>query len=115
MAAPRPLSSKIRFGAFHLDAATGELQRSGIPIKLRMQAVQVLLMLTERAGQVGTREEIRERLWVKDTFVDFERGINFFINQILATLGASAQHPPFAETLPHPGNLFTSPVPTATS
>src|SRR5258707_10159888 len=110
MAAPVPLCSKIRFGAFHLNAATGELQRSGIPIKLRMQAVQVLLMLTERAGQVVTREEIRERLWVKDTFVDFERGINFCINQIRATLGDSAEQPRFVETLPKRGYRFIAPV-----
>src|ERR1700730_8762448 len=103
MASSASLTSRIRFGAFDLIAASGELRKAGIPIKLRLQAVQVLLMLTERAGQVVTREEIRERLWSADTFVDFERSINFCINQIRAALGDDADKPLYVQTLPRPG------------
>ncbi len=106
MASPVRLASTFRFGPYSLDAYTGELRKSGIPIKLRFQAVQVLHMLAKRAGQVVTREEIRERLWSKDTFVDFERGINFCINQIRSVLGDDADKPRFVETLPRRGYRF---------
>ena len=52
MASPVRLISRFRFGAFELDAASGELRKSGIPIKLQLQAIQVLLMLAERAGHI---------------------------------------------------------------
>lgn len=110
MASRASFSSRIRFGAFELDAASGELRKAGIPIKLRLQAVRVLLMLTEHAGQVVTREEIRERLWSADTFVDFERSINFCINQIRAALGDDAEMPRYVETLPRRGYRFIASV-----
>jgi eukaryotic-like serine/threonine-protein kinase len=106
MASLAPLLSRIHFGAFDLDVASGELQKSGIPIKLRRQAIEVLIMLTNRAGQVVTREEIRERLWSNDTFVDFERSINFCINQIRGALGDNAEKPRYVETLPRRGYRF---------
>jgi DNA-binding winged helix-turn-helix (wHTH) protein len=101
MASPvRLILSRFRFGAFELDAPTGELRKAGVPIKLRLQAVQVLLILAERAGQIVTREEIRRRLWSDDTFVDFERSINFCVNQIRAALGDDAEKHRYVETLP---------------
>src|SRR5215469_8240051 len=110
MASLAPLLSRIRFGAFDLDAASGELRKCGIPIKLRRQAIEVLIMLTNRAGHVVTREEIRERLWSNDTFVDFERSINFCINQIRGALGDNAEKPRYVETLPRQGYRFITPV-----
>ena len=110
MASLAPLPSRIHYGAFDLDVASGELRKSGIPIKLRRQAVEVLIMLTNRAGQVVTREEIRERLWSNDTFVDFERSINFCINQIRGALGDNAEKPRYVETLPRQGYRFITPV-----
>ena len=110
MASLAPLLSRIHFGVFDLDVASGELQKSGIPIKLRRQAIEVLIMLTNRAGQVVTREEIRERLWSNDTFVDFERSINFCINQIRGALGDDAEKPRYVETLPRRGYRFITPV-----
>jgi DNA-binding winged helix-turn-helix (wHTH) protein/Tol biopolymer transport system component len=110
MASPARLISRFRFGAFELDAASGELRKAGIPIKLRHQAIQVLLMLAARSGQVVTREEIRQRLWSGDTFVDFERSINFCVNQIRAALGDDAERPHYVETLPRRGYRFIAPV-----
>jgi DNA-binding winged helix-turn-helix (wHTH) protein len=71
MASPLPASPKVRFGAFELDATAGKLLKSGIPIKLQPQPLRVLLLLTERPGQVVTREEIQRCLWGDSTFVDF--------------------------------------------
>ncbi len=110
MSSPVRLISRYRFGAFELDAASCELHKAGIPIKLRLQAVQVLVMLAEHGGQVVTREEIRERLWSDDTFVDFERSINFCINQIRSALGDDAEKPRFVETLPRRGYRFIASV-----
>ena len=110
MASPARFLSRFRFGAFELDAASGELRKSGMPIKLRLQAAQVLLLLAERSGHIVTREEIRERLWNDNTFVDFERGINFCVNQIRAALGDDAEKPRYVETLPRRGYRFIAPV-----
>ena len=110
MASSAPLSSRIRFGPFDLNAASGELRKSGTPIKLRLQAIELLFMLAERAGHVVTRQEIRQRLWNTDTFVDFERSINFCINQIRGALGDDAEKPRYVETLPRRGYRFITPV-----
>src|SRR5260370_12910928 len=67
-------------------------------------------MLAERAGQIVTREEIRGRLWSDDTFVDFERSINFCVNQIRAALGDDAEKPRYVETLPRRGYRFIAPL-----
>jgi DNA-binding winged helix-turn-helix (wHTH) protein/Tol biopolymer transport system component len=110
MAAPVRFNSGIRFGVFELDASSGELRKAGIPIKLRTQAIQLLLMFAERAGHVVTREEIRGHLWSDDTFVDFERSINFCVNQIRAALGDHADKPRYIETLPRRGYRFIASV-----
>jgi DNA-binding winged helix-turn-helix (wHTH) protein/Tol biopolymer transport system component len=110
MASPASHISGFRFGAFELDVTSSELRKAGIPIKLRLQAIQVLLVLAEHSGQIVTREEIRRRLWSDDTFVDFERSINFCINQIRAALGDDALKPRYVETLPRRGYRFIAPV-----
>ena len=90
--------------------AGGELRKGGIPIKLRPQAVQVLLMLAERAGQMVTREEMRDRMWSANTFVDFDRSINFCINQIRGALADVPEKPRYVETLPRRGYRFIAPA-----
>ncbi len=75
MTDPTP-ARRYRFGAFEADAATGELRRQGIRIKLNAQPFQMLLLLIERPGQLITREEISRLLWPDGTFVDYEHGVN---------------------------------------
>jgi DNA-binding winged helix-turn-helix (wHTH) protein len=106
MASPGTRSRTIRFGPFELDTANRELRKRGNVIKLRPQQVAVLLLLAERAGQIVSREEIHQCVWGNDTFVDFERGINFAINQIRAALGDEADDPRFIETIPRRGYRF---------
>lgn len=106
MASPLPPSPKVRFGSFELDASVGQLFKSGIPIKLQPQPLRVLVLLTERAGQVVTREEIQRCLWGDSTFVDFERGINFSINQIRGALSDNPEKPRYIATLPRVGYRF---------
>ena len=110
MPSPAPVPTKIRFGAFELDPGSGELRKSGILLKLQPQPFRVLLLLIERAGEVVTREEIQRCLWNDSTFVDFEHGINFSINQIRGALADSAEAPRYVETLPRRGYRFLGTV-----
>jgi DNA-binding winged helix-turn-helix (wHTH) protein/Tol biopolymer transport system component len=96
----------IRFGSFELDAVAAELRKNGTLIKLQPQPLKVLFLLIQHAGQVVTREEIQQCLWSDSTFVDFERGINFSINQIRGALADNADKPRYIETLPRRGYRF---------
>jgi DNA-binding winged helix-turn-helix (wHTH) protein len=109
MTDPQP-ERRYRFGIFEADAATGELRRKGIRVKLNTQPFQVLLMLLERPGEVLTREEISHELWPDGTFVDFEHGVNSAVNRIREALGDKAGNPRFVETLARRGYRFVAPV-----
>ncbi|MEO5896857.1 MAG: winged helix-turn-helix domain-containing protein [Vicinamibacterales bacterium] len=100
----------IQFGAFQLDRRSGELTRSGKRVHLAPQATQVLDLLTRRAGEIVTREEIRTTLWTEDTFVDFDTAVNACISQIRAVLVDKATAPRFVETLPRRGYRFVAPI-----
>lgn len=106
-------SAVLRFGAFELNSAAGELRHQGDLLKLAPQPLKVLEILARRGGRVVTRTEIREHVWSEDTFVDFEQGLNFCIRQIRETLGDTADAPRFIETLPRRGYRFLMPVSSA--
>jgi len=101
---------RYRFGVFEADAATGELRRQGMRIKLNAQPFQVLLLLLAQSGQLLTREEIARELWPDGTFVDFEHGVNSAVNRIREALGDTASSPRFVETLARRGYRFVAPV-----
>ena len=118
MAVSSPLTGVTRFGVFELDSCSGELRKGGVRIKLQQQPLQVLSALLERPGEVVTREELRERLWPEDVYVDFERGLNKAIGKLRDALGDMAESPQFIETLPKIGYRFiasVAPVPSADS
>ena len=81
------------FGAFTVDARTGELTHAGRRTPLRDQSVQLLLALLEQPGELITREELTGRLWAAGTFVDFDRGLNKAVNHLREALGDSAEQP----------------------
>jgi TolB-like protein/DNA-binding winged helix-turn-helix (wHTH) protein/Flp pilus assembly protein TadD len=87
-----------------------ELRQNGSKIKLPEQPFQILCELVEHAGQVVTREELRQRLWQSDTFVDFEHGLNTAVKRLRELLGDSAEHPRYIETLPRHGYRLMVPV-----
>lgn len=107
---PAQPARRYRFGVFEADAATGELRRQGLRIRLKAQPFRLLLMLLERPGELVTREEISGALWPQDTFVDFEHGVNSAINRLREALGDTATNPRFIETLPRRGYRFLAPV-----
>lgn len=106
MAVPTPITKPFRFGVFELDTSTGELRKSGLRIRLRQQCAQVLALLLERSGKLVTREELRERLWPGNTFVEFEGSLNKVMVRLREALGDSVESPRLIETLPRKGYRF---------
>jgi Tol biopolymer transport system component/DNA-binding winged helix-turn-helix (wHTH) protein len=105
-----PTSEILRFGNFEADLHAGELRRGGLKVKLSGQPFEVLVTLLEKPGQVVTREELHQKLWAQDTFVDFEHGLNKAINKVREALGDDADNPRFIETLPRRGYRFLLPL-----
>jgi Tol biopolymer transport system component/DNA-binding winged helix-turn-helix (wHTH) protein len=102
--------SSYRFGVFELDLRAAELRKNGVRLKLQEQPYQVLIKLLERPGEVVSREDLRSTLWPQDTFVDFETGLNTAIKRLRETVGDSADHPTFIETVPRRGYKFIAAV-----
>jgi DNA-binding winged helix-turn-helix (wHTH) protein/tetratricopeptide (TPR) repeat protein len=100
----------LRFATFELDPSKSELRQRGDLVRLAPQPLKVLEILARRAGEVVTRQEIREHVWCGETFVDFEQGLNFCIRQVREALGDTADAPRFIETLPRRGYRFLMPV-----
>ena len=105
-----PSGPLVRFGAFELDPRSGELRKAGVRINLPDQPFHVLKTLLDRPGELVTREELRQRLWSAETFVDFEHGLNAAVRRLREALGDSAEGPRFVETLPRRGYRFIAPV-----
>jgi DNA-binding winged helix-turn-helix (wHTH) protein len=105
-----PQKKVFRFGVFEADTSSGELRKSGVRMRLQEQPFRVLVFLLERPGEVVGREELRQKLWPADTFVDFDRSLNTIINKLRETLGDSAANPRFIETLAKRGYRFLIPV-----
>ena len=111
--ATSPSSSEarlLRFSVFEVDLAAGELRKNGARIRLQEQPFQVLATLLEHAGQVVTRDDLRQKIWPADTFVDFDHSLNTAINKIREALGDSASSPRFVEKLARRGYRFIAPV-----
>jgi DNA-binding winged helix-turn-helix (wHTH) protein len=108
---PRSSAGKvIRFTIFELDLAAGELRKNGARVRLQEQPFQILVYLLDRAGEVVTREELRQKLWPADTFVDFDHSLNTAVNKLREALGDSASSPRYVETLARRGYRFLAPV-----
>ena len=105
----------FRFGVYEADAGSGELRKAGVRLRLQDQPFQVLMVLLERSGEVVTREELRQKLWPSDTFVDFDHSLNTIINKIREVLNDSAANPRFIETLAKRGYRFLPAVEPALS
>ena len=107
--APRSFQ-RFRFGVFEVDARSGELRKSGSKVKLQEKPFQLLLLLLEHAGEVVTRDELREALWPADTFVDFDHSLGTAVAKLRTALGDSAKNPRFVETVASRGYRFIAPV-----
>jgi TolB-like protein/DNA-binding winged helix-turn-helix (wHTH) protein len=112
MSTSNPLRAIFRFGTFEIDSRTGELRKNGMRIRCQEQPIQVLVALLERPGELLTREELRERVWPEDTFVDFDHALNTAVKKIRAALNDEADSPRYLETVPRRGYRFIAPVQT---
>jgi TolB-like protein/Tfp pilus assembly protein PilF len=102
---------KVSFGPYELDPDRGTLRKHGIVLRLREQAVQILVALVERPGELVTRDELRRKLWNDGTLVDFDVGLNTAISRLRQILSDPVGSPRFIETVPKRGYRFIASVP----
>ncbi|HKW68155.1 MAG TPA: winged helix-turn-helix domain-containing protein [Terriglobales bacterium] len=105
-----PTTNLVRFASFEMNPCSGELRRHGIKLRVGEQPFRVLSILVQHPGEVVAREELRQRLWPADTFVDFDHGVNAAVKRLREVLDDSADTPRFIETLPRHGYRFICPV-----
>ena len=111
MAEYRPvMADPLRFGVFEIDPSARELRKHGVRIKLQDQPFSVLVILLEKPGELVTKEELQQRLWPADTFVEFDKGIYNAMKRLREALGDEAETPRYIETLPRRGYRFIAPV-----
>jgi TolB-like protein/Flp pilus assembly protein TadD len=106
----RPSDEVVRFGAFELNFRAGELRKQGAKVKLQEQPFQILQILLQRRGETVTREELQQKIWPCDTFVDFDHGLYNAIKRLREALGDSAECPLYVETLARRGYRFIGEV-----
>jgi DNA-binding winged helix-turn-helix (wHTH) protein/TolB-like protein len=96
----------VRFANFEVDLRAGELRKDGSKVRLQEQPFVLLTVLLESAGEVVTREEVRQRLWSADTFVDFDHRLAVAVSKLRDALRDSAEKPKFVETVGRRGYRF---------
>jgi TolB-like protein/DNA-binding winged helix-turn-helix (wHTH) protein len=101
-----PAKDPVRFGPFELDLNVWQLRKDGIRVKIPLQPLQLLAILLERSGSVVSRQELRQRLWPSDVFVDFDHGLNKNIQKLREALNDSPESPRYIETIPRNGYRF---------
>lgn len=99
-----------RFGPYEADLHTHELWKFGTRIRLVGQPFEVLAVLLRRAGELVTRDELRNQLWPSDTFVDFNQGLNVAANKLREALATPPMRPRYIETVPRRGYRFIAAV-----
>ena len=107
---PLRLTSVLRFGTYEVSLHSGEVRKAGLRIRVQQQPMKLLEILLEHPGEVVTREELRSRVWPKESFGDFDQALNIAIGKLRSALGDSAENPRFIETLPKRGYRFIADV-----
>ena len=105
----------VRFGFFEVDFKAGELRKQGCRVKLQDQPFQILMILLQQPGELISREELRQKIWPADTFVDFDQGLNNAIKRLREALGDDAERPKYIETVPKRGYRFVEKLELARS
>ncbi len=106
----KPASRFVRFGSFEADLQEGKLTKQGLRIRLQEQPFRILALLLEHPGELVTREEIRQKLWSHNTFVEFDAALNTAVRKLREALNDSADNPRFLETVPRRGYRFVAPA-----
>ncbi len=100
----------MQFGVFELDLDTRQLRKSGLRVRLQAKSFQILAALLDEPGKIVSREELRGRLWPRETFGAFDTGLNTAMNRLRLALGDSAENPRYIETVARTGYRFIAPV-----
>jgi TolB-like protein/DNA-binding winged helix-turn-helix (wHTH) protein len=104
----------LKFGDLELDLGSYQLRRNGAVLKLEKIPMELLILLASRKGQLVSREEIIDKLWGKDVFVDSEHGVNTAIRKIRQALGDDPDQPRFIETVFGKGYRFVGQISVST-
>jgi TolB-like protein/Flp pilus assembly protein TadD len=110
----RQASRAVRFGGFELDASAYELRKQGRSIKVERRPMELLMLLVDRQGELVTRDEIVNRLWGRDVFIDIDTSVNTVIRKVRRALRDSADHSRFIQTVQGKGYRFIAHVEPAT-
>ena len=105
-----PKGTRYRFGPFELNTGEDSLARNGTRVKVQDLPYRLLVMLVERPGEIITREEVRQRLWPENTFVEFDNSLGVAIRKVRDALNDDAEAPRYVETIPRRGYRFVAPV-----
>lgn len=105
-------STIFHFGIFAADVHGGELRKNGVRVPLQEQPFQVLSVLLERKGELVKRDELRQQVWPRDTFVEFDHALNTAVKKIRCALGDDVNAPRYIETITKRGYRFVAPVTT---
>jgi eukaryotic-like serine/threonine-protein kinase len=105
-----PKGTRYRFGPFELDTGEESLARNGTRVKVQDLPYRLLAMLLERPGEIVTRDEVRQRLWPENTFVEFDNSLGVAIRKVRDSLNDDAEAPRYVETVPRRGYRFIAPV-----
>src|ERR1700729_167240 len=105
-----PKGTRYRFGPFELNTGEESLARNGARVKVQDLPYRLLVMLLERPGEIVTREEVRQRLWPENTFVEFDNSLGVAIRKVRESLGDNAEAPHYVATVPRRGYRFLAPV-----
>jgi DNA-binding winged helix-turn-helix (wHTH) protein/tetratricopeptide (TPR) repeat protein len=110
MSGVTPNGHRYRFGPFELNTSEESLSRNGTRLKVQDLPYRLLVILVERPGEIVTREQVRERLWPENTFVEFDNSLGVAIRKIRDALRDNADAPCYVETVPRRGYRFLAPV-----
>src|SRR6266581_8058936 len=100
----------LKFDELELDLGSYQLRRNGSVLKLEKIPMELLILLAGKKGQLVSRDEIIEKLWGKDVFLDSEQGVNTAIRKIRQILKDDPDQPKFIETVVGKGYRFVAPV-----
>ena len=110
MTAPTGKSFVYRFGVFAANPGAGELLKKGVRVKLQDQPFRLLCLLLEKSGGIVSKQDVRERLWPGNTFVEFDASLSVAVGKLRDALGDDSDNPRFIETVPRKGYRFVAPV-----
>jgi len=107
----RQSSDRLELGDdFELDLRAYQLRRAGRVLKLEPTPMELLLFLVEHRGELVTREQIVERIWGKDVFLDTDNSINGAVRKIRLILKDDPDQPKFVETVSGKGYRFIATI-----